>query len=145
MKKGLLIISFLLCFINNNCIERKEINDNNFLEEAIPIRSEDKIIGIKYNITLTEKFNDEVIITHIIDSIYHYKSFDNIDNFFVTVILKNNSNNTYKVKVLLKNSKLIKKKIHTDIIVSAKEDSTFTFFLEENMSKYDLVELKFKK
>lgn len=146
MRKCLYLIFILLGCFNNNFLAKKVTYDSDFLEEVIPIRNEENIIGINYYITLTKSYNDDKITTHIIDSIYHYKELDNTNNFLVTIILKNNSKYNYRLKkVLLKNNDIIRRDFSYNIKVKSGKKKIFKIFLKDNLNKNDLVEIKLKK
>ena len=68
-------------------------------EEAIPIRHNEEIIGLNYNITIPNDLIDNKVIinTKIIDSINHYTDIKSIDNFQINIIISNKSNYIYKV------------------------------------------------
>ena len=70
------------------------------IEEANPIREDGIITGLEYTITIQEETDDDKIIfsTHILDSILHYKSIENIESFSIDLKIENNSNNSYSLK-----------------------------------------------
>ena len=90
---------------------------NNYMEEASPIREEDKMVGMNYTITLDKyiKKNNLSIDTSIISSINHYKDINTIDNFYVDLKIDNKSKYDYVLKSIIiinknKTSKKIKYK-----------------------------------
>ena len=69
------------------------------IEEAIPIRNNEEIIGLNYSITIPNNLKDNKVLinTKIIDSINHYKDINNIKKFKIIININNNSNYPYKV------------------------------------------------
>ena len=137
MKKYLFI---LLCFISNTC------GKDSVVEEVDPVRNNDIIVGINYSVTLDKNFNNSRVDTHIIDSIYHYKDLDRIDNFIVNITIRNNSKYDYKLeKILLKDNNVIKKEFDYDAAIFVGKDKVFNFCLDGDFDKDYKIELELKK
>ena len=101
IKKAIEIFLLLLLFslfLQNTFYESN--GKEKITEEANPIRKDDVIIGLEYNITIQKEAQDDKIIfsTHILDSILHYKSMENIESFLIDLKIENNSNNSYLLK-----------------------------------------------
>ena len=55
-------------------------------EEAFPIREDEVIIGMDYVITIPSKSSGEILLSsQILDSIFHYKSIESIQDFFIRI------------------------------------------------------------
>ena len=118
MNKYLIIIimfSLILSGCNNN-------TNNNIYEEATPVRDKDKIVGIDYKININSKEDNITINTKIIDSINHYKDINNIDDFYINLMINNTSNCKYYLKKIeINNSDSCLKKYNYNISISKKE------------------------
>lgn len=121
----ILIVLLLFFYSDNN-----KKKDYNYLinEEAIPIRDYDEIKGMKYTIKLDDSIDEKMfdVYSSILASIYHYKDFNSINNFFVNLEIDKD----YKVEdiyVVDKNSDLIidsldYKKNKNDIVIYLDKD-----------------------
>ena len=69
-------------------------------EEAFPIWEEDHIIGLNYEITMGKNIDNQIITvtTHILDSIYHYKDIQEIEQFLVNFVIHNHTKYSYFLK-----------------------------------------------
>jgi len=146
---ALLIMSLLIFvgfsfFYSSNSILPTE-------EEAVPIREYDTITGLEYYVTIhSSQTNPSFTVTsHILESIFHYKSIDTIDDFEIHLIIDNKSLSNY----LLEGIKIIDKRNH-DVIekVSYQKDSSsnsFSFLLPksffEKYQSYYSIEIDFSR
>ena len=128
----LVLLLVLLYFYSNSKV------DNNFFEEANPIREYDTINGMNYDITLNDNRNSNIkIYSSILSSIYHYKDINNINNFFVNLNINSNSNYLVEnISIIDKSSKKLIKKINYNT-----SDDTISFDLNKNdfNNNYDIM------
>lgn len=103
IKKTVLLFSLLLLFFISRIDYSSSAQSKEYVkEEAIPIWNEDTIERFDYSITITkeEKEKNVSISTHIIDSIFHYKDINNIEQIEVHIIVKNESQYQYLLQRL---------------------------------------------
>jgi len=120
IRKYLIIVmlSLLLAGCNNT---KEEIN-----EEAFPIRKQDIIVGLNYKISINTKKDKLIINTKLIDSINHYKDFNSINNFFIKMIIDNNSKKKYYLKKIeINNNSNCIKKYNYNILLNKKKNVLF--------------------
>ena len=105
----LFVLIFLLLFFYSD----KRINkssDYTYLinEEAIPIRDYDEIKGMKYTIEIDDMIKDESIdiSSSVLSSIYHYKDFNSIDNFFVNLEIDSDYD-VYDISIVDRSNNLV--------------------------------------
>ena len=96
MKK---IVIILLCIFITGCVPKTEARKSELEEEVFPVRENSQIIGFNYFITLPENYDySKVIRTHIMESINHYKDISLVEELYVTVTVKNQTNDVYKLR-----------------------------------------------
>ena len=120
IRKYLIIVmlSLLLAGCNNT---KEEIN-----EEAFPVRKQDIIVGLNYKISINTKKDKLIINTKLIDSINHYKDFNSINNFFIKMIIDNNSKKKYYLKKIeINNNSNCIKKYNYNILLNKKKNVLF--------------------
>ena len=120
IRKYLIIVmlSLLLAGCNNT---KEEIN-----EEAFPVRKQDIIVGLNYKISINTKKDKLIINTKLIDSINHYKDFNSINNFFIKMIIDNNSKKKYYLKKIeINNNSNCIKKYNYNILLNKRKNVLF--------------------
>lgn len=86
MKKWIPVVVFLFCFLLLFLSRKENIV---VLEEVVPIREEEKIVGLIYDVSISKsRFSSLQISTSILQSIMHYKNIQEMDSFFVEMHLK---------------------------------------------------------
>ena len=126
---GMIVLTLTL-FSYNNVIVSEEVN---------PIRENDIITSMNYNITLDKKTNKKSfdIKSSILSSIYHYKDIDSIDTFTINLYLINDTKYNYSIDriLLVDNNYIIReiecKKIKNKIVFNLnKEDFNSNYFIK---------------
>ena len=144
MKNRILLL--LCCFLLSGCFSKTQARPIDLIEEAVPIREKDRIVGMNYYLTIPKGYPiSDVIPTHIVDSIAHYKDLNSIDSFVVSIILKNETENDLELeKVLIQERQMILKRFSQDLIIYKGETNTFSISFSETLQNDYQVMLKLK-
>lgn len=125
-------VVFLFCFLLYMIIFSTPLSMEKIEEEAIPIREDEKIIGMDYYITINPymKDNSIVISSRILDSVVHYKEPSLVHDFFVRLSINNQSKYDY----LLKNIRIIDDSLNAFIedLSYQKDNNTFLFYIPDH-------------
>lgn len=144
MKK--IVIILLLCIFITGCVPKTEARKSELEEEVFPIRENSQIIGFNYFITLPENYDySKVIRTHIMESINHYKDISLVEKLYVTVTVKNQTNDVYKLReVCIKNQNIVFNRFLFDIKVLNHKTNTFSFLLKGPLQENSFIEFIFE-
>ncbi len=133
------MILIIVVFISSSIFFHEAKGKERIEEEAIPIRENEIIIGMNYTITIGEFVRETsfTISTHILDSIVHYKDLDTIDDFFIQLVMDDQSSSHYKVKNIYVIDTSIQLFVE-DISYSKgeKDDCFFLFFTKDFFEHY---------
>ena len=131
MKKYIIMLLFLL-FVGCSNINKSDI----YYEECRVIRDNDKIIGIKYIITILDNTDlDEVIIyPKIYNSIYHYTDISKLLSLDVYIEIHNNSDYNYLLRNIYLND--TKKYNYNKIVYKDKIDVIYYYLDNSFLKKY---------
>ncbi len=145
MKK--IFILLFSCFFLTGCFSKTMAMPKDILEEAIPIRENDRIVGMNYMITIPKDYPlKNRISTHIVDSIVHYKDLDNLESFPVSVLLKNEMDDDFElVEVSIEKEQIVLKSFSYDLLFYHHEAKSFSFFVDNSLTKDCQVVLKLNK
>ncbi len=145
MKKGIILI--ICCVLLTGCVPKTKAQFDDIIEEADPIRKEDKIVGMNYKITIPKNYSFyRVLSTHIVDSIAHYKDLNDIQSFVVSVTLKNETEKDIRLKeVLVKNDDIVTNRFSNDIIFYKGGVNSFSIVIGQPLSFQSFIEFVFDK
>lgn len=148
MRKVLLffVISYM-CLMLCGCLPKTKAINKEIMEEVVPIRNDDVIIGINYYITLPDNINiSNRLKTHIVDSISHYKDIHKIDTFYVSVIIKNQTKKDYYLnQVFIRKNGIIINQYLYDLKIYHNQTNSFSLFLDDKLSEDSVIELSFMR
>ena len=117
----LIVIPVLIITLGfNNTIKKDDIQ-----EEATPIRIEDTIQKMEYNIIIRDSNKDKISYnTKILDSIYHYTDISKFDEFLINLKLDNKTQDKYYLKkiIIYNKNKIIKTYNYQNIIDNREVD-----------------------
>ena len=144
MKK--IVIILLLCIFITGCVPKTEARKSELEEEVFPVRENSQIIGFNYFITLPENYDySKVIRTHIMESINHYKNISLVEELYVTVTVKNQTNNVYKLReVCIKDQSIVFNRFLFDIKFFDHKTNTFSFLLNGPLQENSFIEFIFE-
>lgn len=113
----LVICSLIACGYKFFGYEKEEI-----IEEAVPIRDKNEIVGMNYYITINSRKEYLGINTKLIESIIHYKDVSGINKFYVNFIIINNSGHNYYLKKIdVINNNISLRKYNYNYLISNKK------------------------
>lgn len=126
------VMIFFCLFLNGWFSLKPNKSQSFFMEEAIPIREGDEIVGMDYYITLPSNYySDGLLQTRLLDSIYHYKDVQDVSHFLIRIHFKNLTSQDYILKDYYVDDLQVKKYYtHSDIIFSSKHSSVFSFYID---------------
>ena len=135
----MIIVMIIFClFVNGWFSLKPSASHEFFMEEAIPIREDDQIVGMDYYITLPRDYlSDGILKTRLLDSIYHYKDVSDVSSFLIRIHFKNLTMKDYSLKdfyVLYDQDKISYKR--SNLTISSNHSSLFSFFID--FRKFDV-------
>lgn len=145
-----ILLFFLIscvCLMLSGCLPKTKAMKQVIMEEVVPIRNNDVIIGMNYYITLPVDFNiNNNLKTHIIDSISHYKDIHNVDTFYVSIIIKNQTKKDYYLNhVYIRKNGVIVNQYSYDLKIYHNQTNSFSLTLNDELSEDCAIELSFKR
>lgn len=132
----LIISSFFVLFLilGGNTFQQSFSSQEEVFEEAIPIRQETIMTGLRYIVKVDQKVRDSslTISSHILDSILHYMEIEMIDQFMVQLEITASS---YQLKNLSVVDTLTNVVVE-DISYFEREKGVFVFELNSSFFKH---------